>query len=1104
MLKTKNTKNALISAILVLCMTFTALLGTTFAWFTDEVTSSGNKIQTGTLKVDLELLNEATNTWKSLKGENDPIFNYAEWEPGYTDVKLLKVENEGSLALKWKTVLTKYGEISALADVIDVYVCNYGVLTDAEAATLAYPADRSLAGYTRVGTAAEFLSTMEETTKGVLKAGQSAYLGLALKMRADAGNEYQGMSLGGTFDITVVATQASAEDDSFGNTYDSYADWPFYSINFTATEPIADKSANGVLVEEVSVGKAEGQVSAVVPNGVKLADGAESLDLSVKSMKAPTNDFNLEAGETAKSIDVHIEGVAEDNTVPMLVTLRQLFSAGLNNTSVKLYHIEDGTPVEMMQVTLAELDAHNEYNYDPATGDVVMSVASFSEYTVIEDSLNRWEGGIDTSWYNETGTEFTISNADQLAGFAAIVDGKVEGIEQDSFYGKTVNLNNNIYLSGELFDPIGWGYVNTGWNRDGADGKVFRGTFDGGEYTIFDLYQDGWDLETSTGTDYTYTNCGFGLFAAASDATFKNLTISGADIRVECVEAGVLVGLSQNDCTYENIKIYNSKIANYQRPAGGLIGEVSGEGTTTITDVTIGSDVVVGSLWGDFDAPVGGVIGAYWDDVGANPQIEMTTVEVGCRLDVYNDVTSTYQWYAYRRAGMLIGNTDCVGDDGHTASASFLTCDDVTVYYGNWTNYHYCEFSNHNSSWPFVRVEAGENCSAFSNPRWGVPNDISGVKVTPARHSKQDYSIHKDGDDCYVLLEFNQLYGGGQGVYGQQIHTGVTSEELAYTITYVNDDEILDIIYVSSNASAYPTQNQNAQDIVVDWVGDHIEGNVVFGGWMNAGSTKLTEIPAGNEDNIVLYPYFNSPHTASFVDQNDNILAWCFFNEEDIDELATTKSLAESKLPYLGAEYVFDYWEVRGTKENGTAIKEEYNVDSFKSYGTDVTVYPYYIYDGTIQMIPVDEDNDGDTDYYRVDASEITREGEDVVIPDYVNGIPVKVINSGAFDDGRLRDVYVPNTIEKIGKNAFCEDNRTEYPQIQIIFDGTKAEWDALTKESGWDDNIGTGSVIICTQEPNKGYYLQNGSNGFLGIGTKIKWEWQAGSFPDWYPRQES
>lgn len=1114
MLKTKNTKNALISAILVLCMTFTALLGTTFAWFTDEVTSSGNKIQTGTLKVDLELLNEATNTWKSLKGENDPIFDYAEWEPGYTAIKLLKIENEGTLALKWKTVLTKYGEISALADVIDVYVRNYGVLTDSEAATLAYPADRSLEGYTRVGTAAEFLSTMEETTNGELKAKQSAYLGLALKMRDGAGNEYQGMSLGGTFDITVVATQASAEDDSFGNTYDSYADWPFYSINFTATEPIADKSENGLLTEDVPVGDAEGQASAVVPSGVKLADGAESLDLSIKSMKAPTYSFDLEVGETAKSIDVHIEGVAEDNTVPMFVTLRQLFSKGLNNTNVKLYHIEDGTPIEMTQVTLAELDAHNEYNYDPATGDVTVSVASFSEYTVIEDDFNLWKGEFDTSWYNTTNNEFTLLTANQLAGFGAIVDGGyytkndvgervwVDLGYSDTFFGKTVKLGADIDLSGGYsLNPIGFGYVNGTSTAGTIEGKTFEGTFDGQDHAIFNLYQNGWDIGLS------YTNAGGGLFASVHNATIKNLMMVNAEIIMECVEQGVIAGLAQGNCIFENINIYGCSVANYQRATGGVVGEVSwGAGdatefTHTFRNIKIDSTTVIGSLWGDFDAPVGGVIGAYWDDSNRT-KVEMHNVDVACRLDVYNDVTSTYQWYAYRRAGMLIGNTDHVGDDGHTADASFLTCSNVTVRYGNWTKYHYCEFNNHNPSWPWVRVEAGEHCTAYSNPRYGVPNDpVTGKPVTSLDHK------HSGDDEHNVELEFNQLCGGGQGVYGKTEHinedgtNGVTTKYYDYAIQYINDNKVLAETFVKKNTDgsdfviANDENSRKSETQVVDWminVQKYEENQVVFGGWVNAGSTPVTSISVENTDAIIkLYPRFDKPYTARFVDQQGNIITWCLFYSGKLEVLDTTRDFATNQLqPTLGTDLELDYWEVHITDDNGqTTTNKKYDEFDFGKCTTDVTVYPVYKFKGDVTLIPVDTNGDGKINYYQVSGYSNPSGQALVEIPHSVNGIPITEISGKAFSsyDG-VHSILIPEEVTYIGDNAFAEKWGTidSGETITIYYGGSYADWIAKEPNFGpnWESGISSSTRI---------FFLNGGdtvdvSQGYLQAEVKSNW----------------
>ena len=142
---------------------------------------------------------------------------------------------------------------------------------------------------------------------------------------------------------------------------------------------------------------------------------------------------------------------------------------------------------------------------------------------------------------------------------------------------------------------------------------------------------------------------------------------------------------------------------------------------------------------------------------------------VACRIDAYNDVTSSYQWYAYRRAGMLIGNTGKTATNGSgttVAAAPQLTCENVTVIYGNWANYTYCEFAG--KSWPYVRVQAGVSNSAYSNPRYGHPTDANGKEVVDDNH------VHNAGEDHMIDCTFDQLYGGGQGVYGTATHEGVT------------------------------------------------------------------------------------------------------------------------------------------------------------------------------------------------------------------------------------------------------------------------------------------------------------------------------------------
>lgn len=262
MKKTRSTKRALLMSVLALVMCVSMLIGSTFAWFTDSVTSSGNKIVAGTLKIDLELKDAKTDAWASVKDASDPIFNYLNWEPGYTDVKILKVENEGTLALKWVAKFVSQNELSELADVIDVYVCP-------SATELNYPTDRSLAGYKHVGTVAEFVNTIEETTYGTLEANEVAYLGIALKMQESADNKYQGMDLGGTFDIQILATQFTSEDDSFDDQYDKdsvYAD--AYVTNVADLAAALAEGGTVALMEDLTIDNT---------NAITINKGAEAV-----------------------------------------------------------------------------------------------------------------------------------------------------------------------------------------------------------------------------------------------------------------------------------------------------------------------------------------------------------------------------------------------------------------------------------------------------------------------------------------------------------------------------------------------------------------------------------------------------------------------------------------------------------------------------------------------------------------------------------------------------------------------------------------------------------------------------------------------------------
>jgi len=216
MTKTKSTKRALLTSALALLMCVSMLIGSTFAWFTDSVTSSGNIIKSGTLDVTMEWADgtkavpaDDSSDWTD--ASKGAIFKSELWEPGYTEVRHIKIANEGTLALKYQLNIIANGEVSKLADVIDVYYVDPAVQV----------ADRTaLTDNNKLGTLSAVLEQINTTASGNLLAGEKDTITLALKMQEDAGNEYQNLAIGSDFSIQLLATQLTSESDSFNNQYD--------------------------------------------------------------------------------------------------------------------------------------------------------------------------------------------------------------------------------------------------------------------------------------------------------------------------------------------------------------------------------------------------------------------------------------------------------------------------------------------------------------------------------------------------------------------------------------------------------------------------------------------------------------------------------------------------------------------------------------------------------------------------------------------------------------------------------------------------------------------------------------------------------------------
>ena len=234
-----KTKQALFLSALSLLVCISMLIGTTFAWFTDSVSSVNNIIQSGNLDVVLEYKTDWNDGWQEVG--TDPLFDQnALYEPGYTETVFLRVSNAGSLALKYELKVeiieeiegtNVYNETFKLSDSLQVgsYVQDE-IVDGANDADILFP---SMFGTRSAAKSSiQNFETLGNVTYGidtVLLPGEDTaqVMALVLHMPETVGNEANHLT--GTeppqitLGISLYATQVPHEEDSFGSDYDADA-----------------------------------------------------------------------------------------------------------------------------------------------------------------------------------------------------------------------------------------------------------------------------------------------------------------------------------------------------------------------------------------------------------------------------------------------------------------------------------------------------------------------------------------------------------------------------------------------------------------------------------------------------------------------------------------------------------------------------------------------------------------------------------------------------------------------------------------------------------------------------------------------------------------
>ena len=469
--------------------------------------------------------------------------------------------------------------------------------------------------------------------------------------------------------------------------------------------------------------------------------GGESLNTEIKSVKVTYTDrqaatFNATTGLFAFAND-YVNATEAD----VFDGYYQQQTEGTTTLTTLFADYIPANPGDNMVDFTVEVTYTNDEKYSRTFNDIPVKrnalttlkgnfFTAGAEITVkVDDAFDNesskeydvWNGQSDTSWYNDTDTEFVILTAKQLAGFSKLVD------EGNTFEGKTVKLGKDICLSEKNWNPIG----------DNRTDNAFTGVFDGQNHTILGAHITG--DHCFNGAVYGSKE-GWGLFSLVDGATIKNLKVDGATFGSYTVITGTIAGYAK-DTTFENIEITNTKIAGYNWYTGGVVGWAEGE--CTFKDVNLDETVAVGTLWDSHGQNAGGIAGG----VSSSAKITIEDCNIACVMDVINDVTSNYKWYIYRVAGMIIGNTNTTEtkyNEVVTATATNVTCKNVTVTYGDWMNYHYCE--------------------GFWNRGWGryESSDYVGGVDQNEPHN------HAVGEGHLVTIPFDQLFGGssnGSGHY---------------------------------------------------------------------------------------------------------------------------------------------------------------------------------------------------------------------------------------------------------------------------------------------------------------------------------------------------
>ena len=216
-MKKKWTKAALALSSCLFILWWALGTGATLAWFSDSDTVR-NEFKVGLINLDVSYRNDIVQNYTPMDAMTTVFNDKALYEPGYTQVVYLQIENNGDVDFKYKMAVTVedsdkgkniWGE--------EIYLPNYlryGVVFAESEAELNRKVGDRLTARDQAGSGWGSLGTWSEVSPYTFEAGEKPhYAALIVFMPENVGNEanYRGTEVPQVqLGISVFAQQANA------------------------------------------------------------------------------------------------------------------------------------------------------------------------------------------------------------------------------------------------------------------------------------------------------------------------------------------------------------------------------------------------------------------------------------------------------------------------------------------------------------------------------------------------------------------------------------------------------------------------------------------------------------------------------------------------------------------------------------------------------------------------------------------------------------------------------------------------------------------------------------------------------------------------------